>query len=295
MKRRNDSFSVKNLKELEEYNVDNILPERSDWFCNHDKPNTKNPDWMKHLDDNQYVYAYSFPGTHDSCARYGGLPTQTQSWNISHQLTAGIRFLDLRGRVVENVIFMYHGFVYQFISLENVLESFEQFLKENPSEGLIIRIKEEYDPLYPKDTFSNILINRYSKAFPGLFLLQDDYPTIKSLRGKVWICKDNLQINTRPFFTFNVQDHYDLNDDTVEHKNELILEQLSKSDKDKSELLYVNFCSATGILSNKFPPGIAKKTNKVVWDNKQFIKVGIIIMDFPGEKLIEDIIKKNFN
>ncbi len=293
---RKDSFCFKDISQVEKCNnLTFSFPERNEWFSNYDKPNSNNHEWMSKLNDNNFVYSYSYPGTHDSCARHGGIAVQTQSWSIKDQLTAGIRFFDIRGRVVENVILIYHGFIYQEISLESVLESMELFLRGNPSEGLIIRLKEELDAYNPADTFENIFIKRYVKAFEGLIILQDDYPTIKSIRGKVWICKDRLLINTKPFYTFNVQDYFDLNNDSIEHKNELILEHLNKSNNDKTEIIYANFCSATGILSNKFPSGIAKQTNKIVWDNKQYKKIGIIIMDFPGEKLIKDIIDRNFN
>ncbi|EEP95718.1 Phosphatidylinositol-specific phospholipase C2 [Yersinia aldovae ATCC 35236] len=38
--------------------------------------------------------------------------TQTQSWNIKEQLDNGIRFLDARCRLIDNVFTLHHGPVF---------------------------------------------------------------------------------------------------------------------------------------------------------------------------------------
>lgn len=51
--------------------------------------------WMKNLDNNEFICNITIPGTHNSLARYGGYlkitPMQCQSWQIMDQLESGIR------------------------------------------------------------------------------------------------------------------------------------------------------------------------------------------------------------
>lgn len=270
------------------------LNERTPSFCNDSKPNAYNKDWMKKISNSRLVTQMSIPGTHDSSARHGGILAQDQSWTILDQLYAGIRFLDMRCRIVEDVFMMYHGPIDQKISFGEVLNQFEQFLKENPSEWIMIRLKQEEKPILPKADFSTIF-NTYSDAFPKLFLMSKDFPKVSQLRSKVWVIKeDNLSFDTKSFYSFTIQDDYDLNTRSVEYKKTVISEFLQIANDLDSEDIAVNHCSGYGLLG-KEPVYVAQKTNQVVFDSESFTKIGIIMMDFPGEALIKYIISKNFS
>ena len=54
--------------------------------------------WMKRLPDNKKLSELSIPGTHDTCARFGGDFAQCQSLALRDQFSIGLRFLDIRCR-----------------------------------------------------------------------------------------------------------------------------------------------------------------------------------------------------
>lgn len=52
--------------------------------------------WMSGVADCTPIAQSSIPGSHESCALYGGGSTQCQSLTIRQQLDNGVRFLDVR-------------------------------------------------------------------------------------------------------------------------------------------------------------------------------------------------------
>lgn len=104
-------------------------------------------DWMKSVPDNTPICKISIPATHDSGALYGGLlGTKTQDMDIAQQLENGIRGFDirLRARNFSQKLSVYHSFMFQFINWEDdLLPTFIRFLKEHPSETLIVTMKCE--------------------------------------------------------------------------------------------------------------------------------------------------------
>ena len=62
-------------------------------------------------------------GTHNSCTLYGTFLAQYQSWSISNQLKARIRYFVLRLRLNENKLQLQHGPIYQ------KKKNFEKFSK----------------------------------------------------------------------------------------------------------------------------------------------------------------------
>jgi 1-phosphatidylinositol phosphodiesterase len=73
---------------------------------------SKNQNWMSYLKDSTKFSQLSIPGTHDTMtAGYGGIVrpyVETQSRGLMTQLNAGVRFIDIRARVVEGKSFSIH-------------------------------------------------------------------------------------------------------------------------------------------------------------------------------------------
>src|SRR5512143_1380456 len=79
------------------------------------QPASGEPDWMADLADTRMIAELSIPGTHDSGARFDltqGL-AKTQDLTIAEQLTAGVRYFDVRCRHVGDQFLIYHGGVDQ--------------------------------------------------------------------------------------------------------------------------------------------------------------------------------------
>src|SRR5207302_1134087 len=93
------------------------------------------------------------PGTHDTMAFYGGDAAQTQTMSLANQLESGVRVLDIRCRHIADVFAIHHGVVFQKVFFGDVLNDVIAFLKKNPSETVLMRVKEEYEPAENTRTF----------------------------------------------------------------------------------------------------------------------------------------------
>lgn len=138
----------------------------------------------------------SIPGTHDSCARFGGSAYQCQWFSITQQLNRGVRFLDVRCRYQaggesgrkQNIFFpIYHGTDIpesQCILFEEVQAQCIAFLSENPSEVVVMNVQMEYSG--DGDEFRKKfleLIEPYKKKH---WYLGNTIPTLdNNLRGKI--------------------------------------------------------------------------------------------------------------
>lgn len=282
----------------QENNPQEIKPQeykksRTPDFCDLEQPNKCNNNWMLKIDDKKFISELSIPGTHDSCARNGFL-AECQSWSIEDQLNAGIRYFDLRFRRVDNYFCIHHGFIYEHINFSDVLKKIELYFKDFPSEGVIMRVKEEYDADNPTDSFVKMFKN-YCKSFPDLLLLKKEIPTMKEMRSKVWVLQDGYELGSKSWDSLAIQDHYDFKfNKNLDKKKEEIKNHMSKANESSQKELFANHCSAKGEYF-KEPHLVAKEINKVISeDGVKLKKIGIIIFDFPGEEVIKFIIDKNY-
>jgi 1-phosphatidylinositol phosphodiesterase len=123
---------------------------------------------MSYLSDNIEIRRISIPGTHDSATynyrltSFGILRdlTLTQSLSIAQQLNSGIRFLDIRCRHVSNEFIIYHGFVNLNLNFDQIIQYARDFLQYNPTETILMRIKEEYTSLNNDRSFDETF-NQY--------------------------------------------------------------------------------------------------------------------------------------
>ena len=74
-------------------------------------PAAGDSDWMAKLPDASSLAALTIPGTHDSSAMHEpamGI-AKTQTLTFAEQLTAGIRYFDVRCRNFDDQFLIYHG------------------------------------------------------------------------------------------------------------------------------------------------------------------------------------------
>lgn len=98
--------------------------------------------WMTGLPDTVKVCRVSIPGTHDSGTAGVRFPmkhyARTQTLSISEQWDAGIRFFDVRPKLENGDLKIYHGPANCHITFAEVLLSLKQKLAENPTEFCIV-------------------------------------------------------------------------------------------------------------------------------------------------------------
>ncbi len=141
------------------------------------------PGWMASQPDATSLASLSIPGTHDSSARFepqAGL-AKTQDLTIAEQLAAGVRYLDVRCRHVDDGFLLYHGAIDQNQTFEELLVTLDTFLAEHPTEAIIASVKEEATPSGNTRAFdatlASYLTDRWSIA-PAV-------PVLGDVRGKV--------------------------------------------------------------------------------------------------------------
>jgi 1-phosphatidylinositol phosphodiesterase len=99
---------------------------------------------MSDIPDDVPVTELSIPGTHNSGSVDGPLGfAKTQDLDLAEQLDTGIRFLDIRLSHYQDDLLVHHDVVYMGMSYRDILLICHEFLTRNPSETILMSIKEE--------------------------------------------------------------------------------------------------------------------------------------------------------
>jgi len=79
--------------------------------------------WMSSLNGSLSLSQFSIPGTHDSMALYEPVSGTAKCQNLSlgDQLNAGVRFIDIRCRHINNAFAIHHGSIYENANFDDVL------------------------------------------------------------------------------------------------------------------------------------------------------------------------------
>ncbi len=284
--------------------------------------------WMQDMEDDRLVCKMSIPGTHDTGAWTGNMWVKTQDKNIKEQLASGIRFFDIRLVLDGDLLKLCHSFfIFDRTFHKDILSTTADFLREHPSETVIMTIKRDHDK--DKDggeryrqAVKNVLaadpsIQPYiAGAFsPGL--------TMGDLRGKMlilsregwystnsgWIERwsDNKQFSTTIISTndsrtmLNVEDTYKC---SAEDKVKLVRENMLKANDAYGSITpkwFVTFSSYTGPKGLGAPYVITKNVDPYVNDilrgNDNLLTCGILLFNFAGwydNRLTNSVIRLNY-
>ncbi|HVK21743.1 MAG TPA: phosphatidylinositol-specific phospholipase C [Actinokineospora sp.] len=165
-------------------------------------------DWMAALPDAISLARLSIPGSHGSATRSGGPAVANQDLTIADQLTAGVRFLDTRCRLIENVFAMHHGAYYQGLMFGDVLNQCAAFLQTHPRETILMRVKQEYSTA--SDSAFGAVFANYQRQYPTLFHIGADVPSLGTARGKVVVIADNGGVPGIRWNSLDIADDYDI-------------------------------------------------------------------------------------
>ncbi len=286
--------------------------------------------WMNFVSSRKKLSELTIPGTHDTGTwKIGGL-YHCQDRNLNDQLEAGIRFLDIRlkpsGKNDELEVW-HGGSGNAHLNFRNdIVGVCRDFLTRNPSETIVMSIKDESQTYVREEAFYNRL-HKDMHSFGHLFYLEDKIPCLNEVRGRIvflrrcWANKpEGIDVTGRwpdggnhkngtgswtngAGIPITVQDKYSgflsvkKNDKFKDHVKPLLEEAAKGADR-----LYINF--ASGVLdgggSSAFPPkSLAEVTNRLLLEylnaNPQ-LRYGIIAMDFPELEpaLIKKLIECNY-
>jgi 1-phosphatidylinositol phosphodiesterase len=267
-------------------------------------------DWMKAVDGKQPLSRLSIPGTHDAGALHEPLSgtTQCQTLTIDEQLNAGVRFLDIRCRHLKDSFAIYHGSVDQKLSFDEVLKTVSAFLKEHPSETVVLSAKEESTPEGNTRSFE-ATFQSYLAREPGIWHLSNKLPALDEVRGKIVLFRrfsstaiGGIDASAWPDSTtfssgrLRVQDAYKVS--ANDEKWEKISKQLTEASTGSPQTLYVNFTSGyASRLGIPSIPTVSDDINRRLTDHLTAHPsgcCGIMVMDFVTPASCAKVYGSNF-
>lgn len=250
--------------------------------------------WMSRIDDETSLARINIPGTHDTCALYGFLSWgQCQTLTLIEQLDHGVRFLDIRCKLIESELKIYHGIIDQKATFIEVINQCATYLKKNPSEVIVMSIMDEGSPEIQPGQFG-AAISKAMKTKPKLWHLTKTPPILGDVRGKIVVVSRNREVKGIGWSSLKIQDAFRLSGDTAIEDKKQKIEAHSKKAAASKTGWYVNFTSGT---SARYPPGTASKAINP-WLLKRFKQPavgyqGIMVMDFVTIDLIKAIAESN--
>jgi len=264
---------------------------------------TQHPNWMRWLPNATKVSALSIPGTHDTMADetewyvtvFERAWILTQGMNLRPQLDAGVRAVDIRARHIGDRFTIHHGAYHLMTNFDYVLGTTVQFLKDNPTETVLMRVKKEHTEEGNSRSFAATFEwYRDQAAYNPYIWRGTSVPTLGEARGKIVILDDfeggDHGINWN---SIRLQDAWEETNTTT--KWNLVRNHLVTTNTGDTNALYLNFLSSAGVGGT--PAGIADDVNEqalhyLMGSNVQ--RTGVLMMDFPGAGLIDAIIAHNF-
>ncbi len=272
--------------------------------------------WMANISDSAYISEISIPGTHDSGALYEPIEpsAKCQNYTIKDQLDMGVRFLDMRFNMSGGKFNVVHGVVYQGSTCDDVLSDCYAFLENNPSETIIMSVKQGEEALNITSLFTKRL-KKYINENPDMWYTENAIPQLGEVRGKIVLFNrydadselglDCTDWPDNTMFTINndgynvhIQDYFKMDDTSVEWGYIKELLYASYNETDKAHNLYVNFLSGyvkNGLLPD--PPAVANDINPLFTEYMNSAPkgcYGVILYDFVTPELCDLLISKNF-
>ena len=258
--------------------------------------------------------------------------SRCQTSTVTEQLNSGIRFLDIRVEKTDKKLKLVHNIAdcknpektNESLYLDDVIYACKHFLSENPTEVILLSYKRD-DGANQEETFDTFFEN-YLKN-DRIWYTENRIPSLKESRGKIVLLnRDNINPNNPEYTDFNtgvnlstwvyqkenteriyeaaellgrdgaltgktftVQDLYGL---TPQKKWHSAVLPFIKTPPETDDIL-ITFFSCGSLLYN--PKRSAKYINKKLKDItlRKAKKYGWIILDYPTERFIKEIINSN--
>lgn len=285
--------------------------------------------WMQDIEDNRLVCKMSIPGTHDTGAYTGIAWVKTQDKNIKEQLASGIRVFDIRLVRDGGVLKLCHGSaIFDVSFIPDVLRATAEFLRDHPSETVIMTLKRDHDKDNDKGLKYREAVAQALVADPfvtpyivGAF--KPDF-TLGDLRGKMLILSREGWYNTgsgrvpswpdnRSFSStiesvdgsyapLQVEDTYKTSSG---NKVNLVRQNLLKANaafSSNANEWFITFSSTAGPLGAAFPSTttsqIDPKVINILKGGDNLRTCGILLFNFAGwwdDGMTKSIIRLNQN
>ena len=186
------------------------------WVHDNQQDLQSREDWMSQLDDNLRISELSIPGTHETQSRFWGWEYYCQSLTLGQQLRAGIRAVDIRCRIQNERFQIHHNNKQMWAwfgaeagdyGQESIVDTVIQFLIDNPSEALIMRVCHQGNTNPPTDKQFWQIFREYLEEdscviqdsvfwYKDFFWqdtawsYEDSTPRLGDVRGKIYVIQE---------------------------------------------------------------------------------------------------------
>ncbi|KAL5611649.1 uncharacterized protein BROUX77_001805 [Berkeleyomyces rouxiae] len=244
---------------------------------------------------------------------------QCQSANLEQQLKAGIRYIDISGRLIDDKIKIFHGNSYTDYNLDHLLTTAFGFLDQNPREALILRLHKgswssgeedafEHSVMEYLESKSALALRAQHRIYRGGLNGDISVPTLGGTRGRILILQDFNSEEGPARYGVPWRSNAMVVSDWKASLGHLwmplkwhkVKRAIKAANKASDTRLHITYTSVSFGATPYKTAGGRKGPKKGINDHlggllntPAISKTGVVVMDFPGKKLINQIIKKN--
>lgn len=226
-------------------NIFNNNARDPDYWNVTDDPGIRHTNWMSAIPQSKFIYDITVAGTHDTMARAGVTWACCQSLSLKTQLLIGIRFFDIRCNHSKNGLPIHHGRVYENCNFTDCMNAIASFVRSNPSEFVLVRVKEEEKESECTRTFCQTVWEAL-QSYRDVLWLEETIPAIKDVRGKIIILR-NFKKEDKPigidYNSLDIEDDWDESD--LDHKWGKVQSHLDKARMQEDTKMYLTFSSCS--------------------------------------------------
>ena len=267
--------------------------------------------WMAAADDRGSIAELSIPGTHETLALYEPVrgTAKCQNLSLAGQLAAGVRYLDVRCRHLDDAFAIYHGPVFEQQAFADVLATVTGFLADHPSETIVMSIKQESVAEGTTRSFEQTFAS-YVAEDPARWYLGTGLPTLGEARGKIVLVRrfdataalgidasrwaDNTTFSLAP--SLRVQDAYVVTDNAAKWTAVTALLDEARTPSTTLFLDYTSGYQPHGLVPNI--PSVSDTINQQLDDyladpGNAGAHLGVVVTDFMTESRARRIVESN--
>ena len=285
--------------------------------------------WMKNIPNDTFISNINIPGTHNTCSLFCdfSFASRCQSHTLTEQLNMGVRFIDIRAEKKGDGLYVVHSISKCYspqkrrvrLSVKDGVDECFDFLENHPTETIIFSFKRDAGDS-PENTLK-LFFETCIKGKENFWYTENKTPEISRVRGKIvllnrcaktidntgfsgiscgldftgWPYMERVENSHKLPMNFDtekayIQDFYKMN---PKEKWTLAIKPFLLENLEENSVIINMFSGTTPLnLPKKYAKTVLKKFIKFPLEKQK--KYGWIILDYPTENVIKNIVESNF-